>query len=251
MPKFTPLVEASQFHFEGWQKTAESVEFPLKIQKIQNEMMDADGFSEGPKPFSLGQKLNVCLFQAEFQGHAALRQQSILQAIITWELVEIVCRWDSLLILPRHRIASSEYLPWKSIAFSTKQHDIWIFQSANVHQMPKPSPLSLSLGPQHVRSTPSPAHEASKMRGSVLHPPSVGLHISQWKHQPLKSLNNIYHQKAIWFDFWIFSWPLLMSTSQQNQGTCGRGRSLQSAVWYFLSSFTLAGQCEEISVWFR
>ena len=104
------------------------------------------------------------------------------------------CLQDSLLILPRHRIASSEYLPWKSIAFSTKQHDIWIFQSANVHQMPKPlnfdenslwlwpkiSPLSLSLGPQHVRSTPSPAHEALKMRGSVLFPPSVAsLHISE------------------------------------------------------------------------
>ena len=68
------------------------VEFPLKILKIQNEMVDVDGFSEGPKPFSFGQKLNVCLFQAEFQGHAALRQQSILQTIITWELVKIVCR---------------------------------------------------------------------------------------------------------------------------------------------------------------
>ena len=39
---------------------------------------------------------------------------------------------------------------------------------------------SLSLGPQHVRSTPSPAHEALKMRGSVLFPPSVAsLHISE------------------------------------------------------------------------
>lgn len=59
-----------------------------------NEIMDVDGFSEGLKPVSFGQKLNVCLFQAGVQGHTALRQQSILQAIITWELVEIVCRWD-------------------------------------------------------------------------------------------------------------------------------------------------------------
>jgi hypothetical protein len=115
MPKFTPLVEASQFHFRKrpnqlavcqnlvpqvnikiagkWMFIPLKmvligidpypVEFPLKIQKIQNEMVDVDGFSEGPKPFSFGQKLNVCLFQAEFQGHAALRQQSILQTIIT------------------------------------------------------------------------------------------------------------------------------------------------------------------------